>query len=243
MPGVSQLQSAYPRMLAVKVCTYVYLGLFLLIRVVFWILSLRYKKAEDHEGWRGRVVLYGSIALVIAVGVFTSVMGDKLPDWLKPTFPLAVKWVGIALGFLACALFLWVHLHLGKSWSGEVSLMEDHELVTSGPYTYVGRHPMYTCLAIFFIAISLNSADILLMAAFIIHYGCIAGRIGTEERIMLRTFGDQYVQYKRRTGAFLPVRFPCCDCGVSMANAEKLVRQTQSLRLDESKPSDELLEA
>ncbi len=49
----------------------------------------------------------------------------------------------------------------------------------------------------------------------------IAGRIRQEERLMIREFGDEYIQYMKRTGAFCP--WTVCDCGVDYNKEEKEV--------------------
>jgi protein-S-isoprenylcysteine O-methyltransferase Ste14 len=36
-------------------------------------------------------------------------------------------------------------VHLGRNWSGTVTIKQDHELIASGPYALV-RHPIYTGL-------------------------------------------------------------------------------------------------
>lgn len=48
-------------------------------------------------------------------------------------------------GFLADRGAVWARVHLGRNWSGIVTVKEDHELIRTGPYGYV-RHPIYTGL-------------------------------------------------------------------------------------------------
>ncbi len=50
---------------------------------------------------------------------------------------------GIALGVAGGALRAWCYRELGKFFTFEMSIMKDHELVTTGPYAIV-RHPGYT---------------------------------------------------------------------------------------------------
>ena len=49
-----------------------------------------------------------------------------------------------------------------------------------------------------------------------------ASRISLEERTMLAEFGEQYLKYKKTTGAFFP-RTCSWDCGVSMKEANEIV--------------------
>ena len=50
---------------------------------------------------------------------------------------------GIALGICGGALRAWCYRELGKYFTFEMSVTNDHSLVTTGPYGIV-RHPSYT---------------------------------------------------------------------------------------------------
>ncbi|MDO9536802.1 MAG: isoprenylcysteine carboxylmethyltransferase family protein [Thermoplasmata archaeon] len=79
----------------------------------------------------------------------------------------------------------------------------DKELVTNGPFKYV-RHPMYVAIYIMLSGVGLlffSLAWFVIMAIFIpIWY--IDSRI--EERQMIGLHGRDYLDYKKRTGMFVP---------------------------------------
>ena len=56
---------------------------------------------------------------------------------------LSLYWLGVALLAAGLAFAVWARVHLGRNWSGSVTVKEDHELIRTGPYGYV-RHPIYT---------------------------------------------------------------------------------------------------
>ena len=73
-----------------------------------------------------------------------------LPGWLR--------WVGFGLGVASLALLTWTQAELGKQWSAQLQLRDEHVLVTSGPYSLV-RHPMYTAVFGLGAALALVSAS------------------------------------------------------------------------------------
>jgi protein-S-isoprenylcysteine O-methyltransferase Ste14 len=60
--------------------------------------------------------------------------------WRTPE-PIGVALVVVEAGFFAFAW--WARLHLGRLWSGMITLREGHRVVDTGPYRLV-RHPIYT---------------------------------------------------------------------------------------------------
>src|SRR5581483_6790060 len=51
--------------------------------------------------------------------------------------------VGLGLLVVGLAFAIWARVHLGRNWSGTVTIKVDHELVRSGPYN-LARHRIYT---------------------------------------------------------------------------------------------------
>lgn len=118
-----------------------------------------------------------------------------MPDWLR--------WAGLALGLVGLGLWTWAQAVLGKEWSPQLQLREQHRLVTSGPYTWM-RHPMYTAMFGVGIALALLAANwcfVLFAVAMIAGFVVRAPR---EERMMLEAFEEEYQLYMQRTGRFFP---------------------------------------
>jgi len=111
---------------------------------------------------------------------------------------------GIMLCAAGIALAIWARVILGTNWSGIVTLKENHELIQSGPYRYV-RHPIYSgiLLGIFGTVLALNPfvSGVVLMVLVLIG---LRVKSLLEEKIMLRTFPDQYPEYMRRVRALIP---------------------------------------
>lgn len=118
-----------------------------------------------------------------------------LPDWLR--------WAGFALGLASLGLWTWTQVALGKEWSPQLQLRDEHHLVTTGPYTRV-RHPLYTAMIGYGIGLALVTANwVFIVLAVVMIAGSVA-RLPREEQMMIERFGEEYTAYMQRTGRFFP---------------------------------------
>jgi protein-S-isoprenylcysteine O-methyltransferase Ste14 len=115
----------------------------------------------------------------------------------------AVRWVGAGAALLGVATAIWARRALGRNWSGDIQLKQDHELVTSGPYALV-RHPIYTALILLYAALAcqIGTSSALAGLALVILSCWI--KLRQEEALMLRTFPDAYPAYMARTRRLVP---------------------------------------
>jgi protein-S-isoprenylcysteine O-methyltransferase Ste14 len=112
-----------------------------------------------------------------------------------------LEFFGLLVMVLGYAIFLWSVLARGRyatSWQ----MPADHKLVDWGPYRYV-RHPSYLGYFLMFIGFVLlwHNALALIPLIAIPGYVLITFR---EEEMLVAKFREEYVQYQKRTGRFLP---------------------------------------
>ena len=110
--------------------------------------------------------------------------------------------IGVILCAAGVAFAIWARRNIGRNWGMPMSIKENPELVTAGPYAFV-RHPIYTgVLAAIFGSALVSGAGWLL--AFL--GGCIyfIYSAKTEEKLMARQFPDTYPAYKKRTKMLIP---------------------------------------
>jgi protein-S-isoprenylcysteine O-methyltransferase Ste14 len=110
---------------------------------------------------------------------------------------------GLVLEALGLFLAVWARAHLGRHWSGEITIKVDHELIRSGPYRYL-RHPIYTGLLAMYAGVLLVTCEWLALAAFIVVALAYWRKIRLEEANLNRAFGDNYDAYRRETWALMP---------------------------------------
>ncbi len=100
-------------------------------------------------------------------------------------------------------LLAWTHVCLGKEWSINLQLRDDHRLIRSGPYSRI-RHPMYTALFAIYIGIGLISNNYAALALILMVVISLLLRVPKEEKMMIEKFGDEYRAYMKKTGRFFP---------------------------------------
>ena len=112
--------------------------------------------------------------------------------------------LGSLLASAGAALILRSRAALGSAWSFVPTADQATALITTGPYRLV-RHPIYLGLAL--LAIGNATAFSNWPAALIVLCGIVptfAWRARVEERVLSRTFGERYVQYREQTRLIIP---------------------------------------
>lgn len=128
-----------------------------------------------------------------------------LNDWSAWPAPVARVIASMVLVPVAVWCVWRSVIHLGKQWRLEAGLNEDHELVIGGPYGIV-RHPIYASLFAMVLATTLLNARwlIVILSAVIFMVGTEI-RIGAEEELLEKRFGESFRQYRSRVWAYIPL--------------------------------------
>lgn len=117
--------------------------------------------------------------------------------------------IGIALFTVVLAVgSVWMVLAavrtLGKQWAFAARLVEDHKLITEGPYNIV-RNPIYTGMYGMMIATGLAiSYWWTLPPAIIVFWVGTMMRVRSEENLLREAFGTEFEEYARRVPALFP---------------------------------------
>ena len=159
------------------------------------------RAAIRREG-RGIFTLRVLVFLFLVALLVYAVLPRHFPALSLP-LPDAARWAGVALGVASLGLWTWTHIALGRLWSAQLQLRDDHRLVTTGPYARI-RHPMYTAIIAWMIGAALITANWAVVAFAAAMMVFVAARVPREEQMMLERFGDDYRDYMRRTSRFLP---------------------------------------
>ncbi len=148
--------------------------------------------------------LAGLLGMVGFLAILVYVINPGWLAWASLSLPTWLRWGGVGVALAGFALLQWAQNTMGKNWSDTPRMMKEQALVTGGPYRWV-RHPIYTAFLLILGATCFISANWLIGLCWLGMTTLeIMSRIGFEEALMLEYFGDQYREYMKHTGRFLP---------------------------------------
>jgi protein-S-isoprenylcysteine O-methyltransferase Ste14 len=113
------------------------------------------------------------------------------------------RYLGLVLFGTGFLLMNWAEVALGKQFSIQVTVQEDHRLVTSGVYRVV-RHPRYLGIFLNNLGLALvfrSWLALILVAALTL---VLLWRIHDEEELMYREFGAEWEAYAHHSWRLIP---------------------------------------
>lgn len=111
-------------------------------------------------------------------------------------------------GLLAYMFFSWLHIwsykFMGDTYSHEIAILKNHKLVTNGPFKFI-RHPQYVGQILSDIGVSLALLSyIVLPLVILVEIPLLVLRAKMEEQLLAKHFGENFDNYKKKTGFFIP---------------------------------------
>ena len=113
---------------------------------------------------------------------------------------------GLLVEVLGLAIAIWARRHLGRNWSGEISIKQEHQLIRSGPYRLL-RHPIYTGILTMYAGLAIITGEWLAVIGFAMGAFAYWRKIRLEEAVLDQAFGPDYADYRRSTWALVPGLF------------------------------------
>ena len=143
----------------------------------------------------GGLVLWLSMLAYLVYPVWLAWSKVSLPDW--------ARWIGVMLGIVSVLLIYWMFSNIGTGITPTVATRSKHQLVTSGPYRWI-RHPLYTFGTSLFFSFALMADSWFIALLAVLAIVLLSLRLPNEEAHLIEKFGDEYRDYMKRTGKFLP---------------------------------------
>ena len=118
------------------------------------------------------------------------------------SMPVLVRWIGVVLAVLGDTVFIISVLTMRDNWRAGVAEDAKTELVTDGIYKY-SRNPAFLGFDLVYIGILLmffNAGlfEITLLVILLLHLQIV----NVEEDFLLVTFGQEYLDYRKKVGRY-----------------------------------------
>ncbi len=185
-------------MTATQICSL----LWTILLVVWTIGWLRTKRTQERAPFASRL-LYG---VPVGLACYLLFNHNLNLGWLD-TRPLQhniyLDIAAITLTALGIAFAIWARFYLGQNWSSAVTIKVEHELIRTGPYAWV-RHPIYSGIILGMIGTALSRPAPRALLAVVLFWIAFSIKRRMEEVFMRKTFGPDYEDYSRSTGALIP---------------------------------------
>ena len=154
---------------------------------------MKEKNGEHPFGDAGQLIFLGLFLVVWVADSFFL----RLSTFLSSYVPLYIRLV--ILGFaLVTAVCLFRSAHVVVSHEHRLT-----SVISTGAFQYV-RHPLYLGCILFYLGLSaatFSLSSLALLVVISIFYNYIASY---EEKLLEIRFGDEYKNYMRRTGKWIP---------------------------------------
>lgn len=141
--------------------------------------------------------------LMLWLSPFVYLINPAWMAWSKIGLPETVRWLGIGIGVLCVAGIYWLFSSIGSGITPVSATRREHKLVTNGIYRYV-RHPLYTIGSSLFISFGMMADNWFIILLGTLAFIVMVIRTPKEEANLIEKFGDEYSEYMKQTGRFLP---------------------------------------
>jgi protein-S-isoprenylcysteine O-methyltransferase Ste14 len=94
--------------------------------------------------------------------------------------------------------------YLGRLYTFEVAIADDHRVISTGPYRYM-RHPAYSCSLLSFLGLGICADNFLSLLLFTLPIAwALLHRIKIEEAALTTALGRNYTDYAAKTSRLIP---------------------------------------
>ena len=178
-----------------------------IVVVFFFMVQRLLRRSEGARSFRGGPYDRGNMILVgsaTGIGLWLPLMMVLLGITPYP-ISLADGVVALTVMVLGVGIRVWAAITLGAYYTTTLMTTEGQKVVTSGPYAFI-RHPGYLGEIMIWTGFAAVSSNLvlffLLPAMFVTVY---LYRISSEERMLVKELGDDYVRYQDRTRRLIPL--------------------------------------
>lgn len=178
----------------------------LIILSVCWFFSeiilsrlLRSPKGEDKDQ-QSLKYLWLTITIAVNAGVY---IGVKRMGYISYSSNL-IQYIGLILIMIGLVIRWSAILTLKKYFTVNVAVSQGQKIIVSGLYHYI-RHPAYLGSLLSFLGLGLAFSNWLsVLIIFLPVTTAFFKRINIEEKVLIDSFGQEYLNYIKRTKKIIP---------------------------------------
>ena len=153
------------------------------------------EKFSYKEIYSGLLIIVGIFMFLFSIFWETVLNHSKFTETISLSYTFIIGtgmvWTGICIRFLAIK-------KLGKLFTTDVTIHNNHRLIKDGIYKYF-RHPSYLGLLLSCFGLVIMILRIFPLLVFLFLMVIYAYRAKVEEKVLVKTFGSEYIDYKRKT--------------------------------------------
>ena len=180
-------------------------GLWVLFCIVWLIGSLGAKRTASRQLFWNQMPLRLAMAVVLVALLASRWRGELLRSGAAILSSPTAGLIGLVLCILGISYAIWARIIIGTNWGMPMTLKENPQLVTTGPYAQV-RHPIYSGVLLAMLGSAL-AISLWWLVFFVVNAGQFLYAAKKEEQLMLQTFPDSYPGYMQRTRMLIPFLF------------------------------------
>jgi len=170
---------------------------------IFWMIGAGVVKSTERRESASSRASYTVFIIASYLLLFTRKLSVGFLGWRFVRESSFIEYAGFAITVAGALLAVWARVYIGRNWSSNVTIKQNHELIQGGPYALV-RHPIYSGLLLATLGTAITIGEVRGLIALPLSFAGWQMKSMVEERFMREQFGRQYVDYERRVRALIP---------------------------------------
>jgi protein-S-isoprenylcysteine O-methyltransferase Ste14 len=171
--------------------------------IAYWILSA----VRDRSPFKRKSCPLSNLSYMAVPIAIWVIAASLAAPWLLTAHFLPDTIIFAILGLLitgaGIGFAIWARIHLGRNWTGQPAIREDHRIIRTGPYAIV-RNPIYSGLVLALIGTAIATGSVTSLCIVVLVLVVFIIKIRTEETLLREEFGEEYDRYRREVKALIP---------------------------------------
>ncbi len=174
--------------------------IWILSEILLAILKRSRRKGPNNQDKSSQLLLWSVIIICVFAGIYLGIKGIGY----IPVRYHALMLIGLVLIILGLVVRWIAILTLRRYFTVDVAIVNEHKIIKSGIYKHI-RHPAYAGSLLSFFGLGIAFSNWLsTVIVFIPILIAFLYRINIEEKVLVQTFGNEYLDYIKSTMRLLP---------------------------------------